>query len=239
MLLLLQTSLVRCNQSRVAVTHFLLMIRSCSSCRMYMSSSPLSLRKVSKLLRANSACLLVNDFVLAQQLHMGCCCAGFTEDHALSMEAEQMLDDDDDDLDIDKEGVSDRCAKQRLLQLLLRMHTSLSKHIVYSQCTAIDCRSIEDKDEDNQRQLLELHQCRKEERQLFKRWDKLWHVPLFPGCPSTLLQTCFGRLHSASITKTKDVVVETECRAQRQLYQPKGSLYPKSLYVMKKVRLHS
>ena len=46
------------------------------------------------------------------------------------MEAEHMLDDDDD-LDIDEEDVSDRCAKQRLFQLLTRMHTSLSKHMIY------------------------------------------------------------------------------------------------------------
>ena len=77
-----------------------------------MSSSPLSLRKVSKLLRAISACLLINCLTLCCHSNStwACCFAGFTEDHALAMEAEHMLDDDDD-LDIDEEDVSDRCAQ--------------------------------------------------------------------------------------------------------------------------------
>ena len=72
-----------------------LMICICSSCSIYTSSSPLSLRKVSKLFRAMSACLLVNcmTFYCHSNSTWACCIAGFTEDHAFSMEAERMLDD--------------------------------------------------------------------------------------------------------------------------------------------------
>ena len=80
--------------------------------------------------------------------------------------------DDDDDLDIDEEDVSDRCAKQICLKVIAAadQHAHIIEQTHCLQSTAIDCRSAEDKDEDNQRQLLELHQRRKEERQLFKRW---------------------------------------------------------------------
>ena len=68
--------------------------------------------------------------------------------------------------------------------------------------------------------------------------DKLqekWHKPLYPGAPLTLLQTAFERLHSQVSGSSRDGASDIECRAQFELYQPKGSLYPKSLYQMKMV----
>ena len=87
------------------------------------------------------------------------------------------------------------------------------------------------------RDLLESRHQRKEANSLLKRYSRDWHKPLFEGCQSTLLQCCFERLHMAAMIKTKDEATNIDCRAQADLYQPKGSLYPKSLHIMKRVCL--
>jgi len=100
------------------------------------------------------------------------------------------------------------------------------------------CRlPVEEANKESLRELLESAVKREEVTGLLKRHNKDWHKPLFEGCPSTLLQCCFERLHTASMTKTKDDATNIDCRAQADLYQPKDSLYPKSLYRLKLVCL--
>ncbi|DBA94640.1 TPA: hypothetical protein ACH3X1_002212 [Trebouxia sp. C0004] len=65
--------------------------------------------------------------------------------------------------------------------------------------------------------------------------QKDWHKQLFDDAPSTLLQTVYERLHSQIYGRSRDGASDIECRAHAVLYQPRGSLYPKSRHRMKKI----
>lgn len=49
-----------------------------------------------------------------------------------------------------------------------------------------------------------------------------------PWSSSTVLQAAHERLHSQTTGMSRDGASDIECRAHAVLYQPHGSLYPKS-----------
>ena len=88
---------------------------------------------------------------------------------------------------------------------------------------------------DNIRDLLESAAESKKQSELHKRGVENWHKPVSLGSRSTLLQVCYQQLQTASVTKTKDEILNLQCRAQADLHQPAGNLYPRSIHMMQKV----
>ena len=91
-------------------------------------------------------------------------------------------------------------------------------------------RPVESVDEENMRQLLEQAQQSQHTRKLQRRMSELWHKPFFEGCPSTVLQTRYERLHTAVSTRSKDVSVNTECRASCAVSAPRQLVSQVTVY---------
>lgn len=98
------------------------------------------------------------------------------------------------------------------------------------------CRPVESLTRSNLLDILDYIHIRDTELAA-EQLQKDWHTPLFDDAPSTLLQTVYERLHSQIYGRSRDGASDIECRAHAVLYQPRGSLYPKSRHRMKKVRL--
>ena len=103
------------------------------------------------------------------------------------------------------------------------------------------CRLVESLTESNLLDILDYIRIRDTDLAAHQL-QKDWHKPLFDDAPSTLLQTVYERMHPQIYGRSRDGASDIECRAHAVLYQPRGSLYPKSRHRMKKVcpiKLHA
>ena len=96
------------------------------------------------------------------------------------------------------------------------------------------CKPVEPLVESNCQEVFEYLQVSRASAAAEKA-QKDWHKPLFPGCKSTLIQAVYERVHSQMYGKTRDGASNIDCRAHHELYQPQGSLFPRSRHLMLKV----